>query len=218
MRFLFTFEPNFMDILSYIAMGFLISIAGSIMPSMLNLTVVKFSLKSGLKAAFYLILGVCSILIIQANIGAYLSNILMKNSDYILLIQKIGTGLLFLISMNFFRMYGKSKKQPKKERVQKSTAFLHGLVLSLLNTFAIPFYFTAVSFLIAGRYFEYTFVNSFYFSVGSVLGSFFLYAIYAITAQKIEARISFLATKMDFILGCLTGIIAIGNVVYLFYK
>lgn len=207
-----------MDILIYIALGFAVSIAGSIMPSMLNLTVVKFSLKSGLKSAIYLILGVCLVLIIQSNIGAYFSNILMNNSDYIATIQKIGTGILFLISMNFFRMYIKSKKQPRKERVQKSTAFLHGLVLSLLNTFAIPFYFTAVSFLIAANYFEYTFTNSIYFSFGSGLGSFVLYFLYAITAKKTENRISFLANKMDLILGCLTAIIAIINIGYLVFK
>ena len=118
-----------MNILSYIALGFAIFIAGSMMPSMLNLKVVKFSLKRELKSAFY---------------------------------------------------------------------------------------FTAVSFLIVENYFEYSFINSVYFSVGSMLGSFFLYSMYAIKAKKIENRISFLATKMDLILGCLTGIIAIGNTVYLF--
>jgi threonine/homoserine/homoserine lactone efflux protein len=207
-----------MDILIYIALGFAVSIAGSIMPSMLNLTVVKFSLKSGFKSALFLILGICIVLIIQSNIGAYFSNILMNNSEYITTIQKIGTGILFLISINFFRMYAKSKKEPKKERIQKSTAFFHGLVLSLLNTFAIPFYFTAVSFLIASNYFEYTFTNSLYFSLGSGLGSFVLYFLYAITAKKTENRIFFLANKMDLILGCLTGIIAIMNVAYLVYK
>ncbi|WP_299667031.1 LysE family transporter [uncultured Polaribacter sp.] len=136
-----------MNLLIYIALGTAVSILGSILPSMLNLTVVKFSLKSGLKSAKYLIFGICLVLIFQSNLGAYFANILMNNSDYILTIQKIGTGVLFLISLNFFRMYIKSKKQPKKERIQKSTAFLHGLVLSLLNAFAIPFYFTAVSFL-----------------------------------------------------------------------
>lgn len=207
-----------MNVLGYIALGFAVSIAGSIMPSMLNLTVVKFSLKSGLKSAIYLILGICLVLILQSNIGAYFSNILMKNSDYITAIQKVGTAILFLISLNFFRIYIKSKKQPKKERVQKSTAFLHGLILSLLNTFAIPFYFTAVSFLIAANYFDYTFVHSIYFSLGSALGSFVLYFLYAITAKKTENRILFLANKMDLILGCLTAIIAIGNVIYLVYK
>ncbi|WP_343328433.1 LysE family transporter [Polaribacter staleyi] len=205
-----------MHILIFIFLGFCIAAAGSITPSFLNLTVVKFSLRNGKKAAFYLIGGYATILFFQANIGAYLSSVLMKNSEYITLIQKIGTGILFLLSINFFRLYFTSIEKKEKKEIPKSKAYLHGIIMSSLNTIAIPFYFTSISVLIGLEYFEYSYLNSFYFSIGSTLGSFTLYSLYAIIANKIEHKLTFIASKMDFILGCLTGVVAIGNAVYLY--
>ncbi|SDI03515.1 LysE family transporter [Winogradskyella thalassocola] len=204
-----------MNFFTCLLLGFVIAASGSITPSFLNITVVKFSLKSGRKSALYLIGGFATVLFFQANIGAYLSSVLMKNSEYITNIQKIGTGILFLISIYFFRLHFISRKQKIKVKIKKSKAYLHGIGMSLLNTFAIPFYFTSISFLIVLDYFEYSFLNGFYFSVGSTIGSFSLYALYATVASKIEHKLTFIATKMDFILGCLTGVVAIGNLIYL---
>lgn len=204
-----------MTFLTCLLLGFAIAASGSITPSFLNLTVVKFSLKSGKKSAYYLIGGFATVLFFQANLGAYLSSILMKNSEYITVIQKVGTGILILLSINFFRLYFSLKKQEKNVEIDRSKAYLHGIGMSLLNTFAIPFYFTTISFLIGLEYFEYTLLNSLYFSIGSTAGSFTLYAFYATIASKIESRLTFIAPKMDFILGCLTGVVGIGNLIYL---
>ena len=136
-----------MEILLYIVLGFAVAASGSISPSFLNLTVVKFSLKSGIKAAIFLILGFATILFFQANIGAYLASILMKNSEYISTIQKIGTVILFLLSAYFLRLHFLRSKKPKKVEIRKSKAYLQGLIMATLNTFAIPFYFTSISFL-----------------------------------------------------------------------
>lgn len=199
-------------------LGFVIASLRSITPSFLNLTVVKFSLRNGVKSALYLIGGYATVLFFQANIGAYLSNILMENSEYINLIQKIGTGILFLLSINFFRLHYASKEKKQKEDIPKSKAYFHGVLMSSLNTIAIPFYFTSISFLIGLEYFEYSYLNGFYFSIGSTIGSFTLYALYAILSNKIEHKLTYIATKMDFILGCLTGIVALGNLIFLLNK
>ncbi|PIB23701.1 lysine transporter LysE [Maribacter sp. 4U21] len=195
--------------------GFIIAASGSISPSFLNLTVVKFSLKSGRKSALYLIGGFATVLFFQANIGAYLASVLMKNSEYITIIQMIGTSILILLSLNFFRLHFKSKGQLKKVEIEKSKAYMHGLGMSLLNTFAIPFYFTTISFLIGLDYFEYSLLNSFYFSIGSTIGSFTIYSVYATVASRIEDRLTTVATKMNFIIGCLTGVVGLGNLFYL---
>lgn len=204
-----------MTFLTCLFLGFVIAVSGSIVPSFLNLTVVKFSLKSGRKSALYLIGGFATVLFFQANVGAYLASILMENSKYITIIQKIGTGILLLLSINFFRLHFTSNKLKKKVKIKKSKAYLHGIGMSLLNTFAVPFYFTFISILIGLDYFEYSYANSLYFSIGSTAGSFTLYALYATLADKIEQRITFIATKMDFILGCLTGVVGFGNLIYL---
>lgn len=188
------------------------------MPSMLNITVIKFSINSGKKVAFYLILGIATVIVIQSNIGAYLSSILMKNSNYVTTIQKIATVILFLISINFFRVYLKNRGKNKQSKVQKGSAYWHGFILSALNVFAIPFFFSVVSLLIGFKLFSYSFLNSFYFSLGSFFGTILLLTVYAILAKKIEYKIAFLADKMDLLLGCLTALIAAINTVYLFFE
>ncbi|WP_159949598.1 LysE family translocator [Polaribacter septentrionalilitoris] len=203
---------------TYFFFGFIIASLGSITPSFLNLTVVKFSLRNRKKPAFYLIGGYATVLFFQANIGAYLASILMENSEYITLIQKIGTGILFLLSINFFRVHFSSKEQKKDKEIPKSKAFFYGIMMSLLNMMAIPFYFTFISILIGMEYFNYSYINALYFSIGSTIGSFTLYSIYAIVAKRIEHKLTYIASKMDFILGCLTGIVAIGNLIHLSYK
>ncbi|MGB3144593.1 MAG: LysE family transporter [Maribacter sp.] len=201
--------------LKYSLLGFVIAFTGSIVPSYLNMIVVKYSLKSGKKAALYLIGGFATVLFFQANIGAYLSSLLMDNTDYIVIFQKVGTGILILLSINFFRMHITKGAEQRKVKVQKSKAYFHGIGLSLLNTFAIPFYFTAISFLIGVEYFKYSFENGLIFSVGSTIGSFSMYSIYATIASRIEDRLTFIASKMDLILACITGIVGIGNLIFL---
>ncbi len=207
-----------MNFILCLLLGFVIAAMGSITPSFLNLTVVKYSLRNGKKPTFYLIAGYATVLFFQANLGAYLANILMKNSEYITLIQQIGTGILFLLSVNFFRVYYSSKEQKKEKEIPKSKSYFYGILMSLLNMMAIPFYFTFISLLIGFEYFNYSYLNAFYFSIGSTIGSFTLYTIYAIVAKNIEHKLTFIASKMDFILGCLTGFVAIGNLIYLFNK
>ncbi|WP_396634653.1 LysE family translocator [Maribacter sp. R86514] len=207
-----------MSIFVYIILGFIIASLGSITPSFLNLTVVKYSLRNGKRAATYIIAGYATVLFFQANVGAYLANVLMKNSEYITLIQQIGTGILFALSINFFRLHFKSKEKAAVKEIPKSKSYFYGVFMSSLNMMAIPFYFTFISLLIGFNYFEYSLANAFYFSIGSTIGSFSLYTLYAIIAKKIEHRLNFIASKMDLILGILTAVVAIANLVYLFTK
>lgn len=204
-----------MSFLIAVFLGFAVAASGSISPSFLNLTVIKFSLKSGKHSALFLIAGFATVLFFQANLGAYLANVLMENSEYITLIQKIGTVILLGLSIHFFRLYFSNAKKLKHKEVEKSKAYIHGIGMSLLNTFAIPFYFTTISFLIGLGYLKYSVLNGFYFSLGSTAGSFTIYSIYATMAKTIENRFTFIATKINLILGGLTGVVGVFNFVYL---
>jgi len=213
---LFAPKIQHMNFITCFLLGFLVASLGSITPSFLNMTVVKFSLKSGRNAALFLIGGFATVLFFQANLGAYLSSVLMENSEYIVYIQIAGTIILILLCLNFLRLHLSKKTQRKKKDIEPSKAYLHGIWMSLLNTFAVPFYFTSISFLIGLEYFRYSLLNGLYFSIGSTIGSFSLYAVYAIVADKIEHKLDFVATRINLILAGLTGAVGIGNLIYLF--
>lgn len=208
-----------MIVIIYLLLGYFAAAAGSITPSFLNLTIVKISLKSGKISAFYLIGGFATVLFFQANIGLYLASVLMKNSEYITLIQQIGTAILLFLALYFFKLHCTSKKPLKKQKINKSSAYFHGVGMAMLNMFAIPFYFTTVSVLIGVDYFNYSLINSLFFTIGSTAGSFTIYGLYAVVASHIEHRLTYIATKINLILGCLTGLVGVGNLIWLvFYK
>ena len=204
-----------MNLILTIILGFTTAALGSLTPSFLNMTVVKTSLKNGFKPALFVTAGLATILFFQANIGIYLSNLLMENSEYITTIQKVGTVILILLSLNFLRLHFNSKNEDEKMKLPKSKAYSHGLLMGALNTIAIPFYFTSVSFLIGFELFEYSYLNSFLFSVGSTLGSFTIYSLYATIATRIEDKLQIIKNKMNLILALLTGIAGIANAIYL---
>lgn len=198
-----------------IILGFATASLGSLTPSFLNMTVVKTSLKNGYKPALYVTAGLATVLFFQANIGIYLSKILMENSEYITLIQKIGTVILILLSLNFLRLHFKTKKAEKKVDIPRSKAYRHGLLMAVLNTIAIPFYFTTVSLLIGFELFEYSYLNSLLFSIGSTIGSFFVYSLYATVATKIEDKLLIIKNKMNLILSIITALAGITNTIFL---
>ena len=187
--------------------------AGSILPSLLNMSILKYSLNVGARSGLMIALGIVTIIFLQANIGTLLSNILMNNSEYIRILQIIGTFILFILCGYFLNLHvGKQKNVVSED---KTKFYLHGVVISSLNTFAIPFYFTATFILSKLNFFEYTVHHSIYFSVGSGLGSFMIYSLYIIFATKGEKKLTKLASKMNLILCLITGIAGLFNAIYL---
>jgi len=208
----------FMSLLYFVLQGLVVSIAGSVMPSLLNMSVVKYTLKVGKRAGYLLAFGIVSVIIIQVNIGAYLSDVLLRNSSYIELLQKIGTFILILISIYFLRLHLKEKEHKEDENISEINTYKHGLIISSMNTFAIPFYFAAGILLSRLNFFEYNIKNSLFFSIGSVLGSLIVYFGYITLASKIEKRLNSLATKMNLILCIITGLAGLGNLLNLIYR
>lgn len=197
-------------------LGVLISIGSSILPNYLNMSIVKYRLKCSKIETSYFIGGLLLILSIQAFTGGFLASVLMKKSEYISILQKVGVIVLMLLSVNFFITYFKSSAIKKQKKIALDKAFKEGIILSLLNVFAIPFYFTTTSFLINYNIFEFTLVNLAIFSLGSITGSCIVYGTYAMIAKKMESKLDFLASKMNLILGVITGRMGIGNLFYLY--
>jgi hypothetical protein len=79
--------------------------------------------------------------------------------------------------------------------------------------FAIPFYFGVTSTLVIMDLYEFNMINNLLFVLGSSLGTLSLLFIYSTLAKRIEKRIEFLASKMDLVLGIITGLIVIINLI-----
>ena len=193
--------------------GFIMSFLGTLFPSMLNMTSVKISIKETQKKALYFSAGVSLIVIIQAYIAVGFSKILLDNPRYLIVLQQVGTIVFIGLSVFFFNNVRKQKKKQLKNNSRKGKGFLSGILLSSLNMFAIPFYFGVTSFLVMMQWYEFTLVNNIFFVLGSALGTFSILFLYAYLAKKIENQMEYLANQMDLVLGIITGLIVIINVI-----
>ncbi len=206
-----------MGFIYHFLLGIITSFIGSLFPSMLNMTSVKISIKETQKKAIYFSAGVSVIVIIQAYIAVGFSEVLIENPDYLLTLQKIGTIVFVGLSIFFF---SKSRKQSRKQEnkqlednKRKGKGFISGILLSSLNMFAIPFYFGITSFLVITGWYDFMTINNIFFVLGSSLGTFLLLFLYTFLAKKIEKKIELLANQMDLILGIITGLIVIMNLI-----
>ena len=193
--------------------GFIMSFLGTLFPSMLNMTSVKISIKETQKKALYFSAGVSLIVIIQAYIAVGFSKILLDNPRYLIVLQQVGTIVFIGLSVFFFNNVRKQKKKQLNNNGRKGRGFVSGILLSSLNMFAIPFYFGVTSFLVMMQWYEFTLVNNIFFVLGSALGTFSILFLYAYLAKKIENQMEYLANQMDLVLGIITGLIVIINVI-----
>ena len=200
-----------MGILFHFILGFITSFLGTLFPSMLSMTTVKISIRENQKKAISFAAGVAVIVIAQAYVAVGFSKVLLDNPDYLMTLQQFGTVVFAGLSIYFFTQVTKKKKENKKQR--KIKGFVSGVLFSMLNMFAIPFYFGVTSTLVMMHWYDFNPMNNLFFVLGSALGTFFLLFLYTKLAKKIEKKIERLANQMDFILGIVTALIVIINVV-----
>ncbi len=116
--------------------GFTISFIGSLPLGVLNLTIIDISLKRSLWQAFYFALAACLVEYGQAFIAIKFSSVLATYPDLTYYINLfvipvfLGLGLYY-----FFK-----QDEPTEQQKEPSSDFSRGLLLSLINPLAIPFW------------------------------------------------------------------------------
>jgi len=202
-----------MGIFFHFILGFITSFLGTVFPSMLSMTTVKISIRENQKKAIYFAAGVSLIVIGQAYVALLFSKILISNPSYLITLQRIGTFVFVALSVYFFIQAIKTKSKKPRKNKKKVKGFVSGMLFSLVNMFAIPFYFGVTSSFVMMNWYELNPINNLYFVLGSSLGTFSLLFLYSQLAKKIEKRIERLANQMDLILGIVTALVAIFNTI-----
>lgn len=202
-----------MGILFHFLLGFVTSFLGTIFPSMLSMTTVKISIRETKKKAVSFAFGVSIIVIGQAYVAVAFSKILLSNPAYLNTLQKIGTVVFAGLTIFFFYQAFKAQKKKEGQKERKIKGVVSGMLFSLLNMFAIPFYFGVTSSLAMMDWYEFVPLNNLCFVLGSSLGTFSLLSLYVRLAKRIEKRMLWLANKMDYILGTVTALVAIFNLI-----
>ena len=191
-------------------LGFIVAAIGITPPGLINMTAAKVSLKDGRTEAIFFAVGATLIVFFQTFLALLFADFISSHPDVISKLQEIGLFIFIALTVYFF-WKAKRPKLPKGEIKIRSKAnrFFLGMLLSALNLFPIPYYVFVSITLSSYGYFYFLKPFIYAFVMGAVVGSFLVFYLYIVYFKKREAKSSFLINNGNYIIGTLTGLVAI---------
>ena len=205
-----------MIFISLFFFGFFFSFAGSITPSMLNMTALKISLEKGREATKKYALGVSLVAIPQVVIAVILTKYIAENPTILETLEKAGIVIFIGLSYYFYNESKKGKIKTESRNAKKESPFLTGIILSFLNMFAIPFFCGIIVVLDLFEFFSFEVFPIFFFILGTVLGTFCILLLYGKFAKSIQQKTGKFTKDINIILAILTALVAVITFVKLF--
>lgn len=183
--------------------GLTVSFLGSLPIGVLNVTVVNISLSKGLKSAFYFALACALIEMFYSYLAVHMTLAIFDFAIYRVPIRIVSTIVLIIAGIYYLR-----KKTTDNTPKKTIGSFQQGVLLSIVNVIAIPFWLAYTAALVAFRWIH---VDSSaeigYYIIGISVGTMLALSAFALLSRKIRSRIE---TKRNFI-NKLIGLIFIGS-------
>lgn len=195
-------------------LGFITSYLGMITPSMLNITAIKISIEKNKKTAIYFSIGVAFIVLFQAYFALFFLKVIYANPTILETIEIAASVVFSILSVFFFWKAVQEQKEIVAKKIVKS-GFLTGVGLSFINMFAIPFYCGVAALLNMYDFLELNLINISFFVLGSTFGTFFILYHYVLLAERIKPKIAKFSKYLNFVLGSITGIVALISLIKL---
>ena len=189
-------------------LGLIFSFVGYTPPSVLNMTALKIRLESNKRELTKFSLGASLVVFIQAMISVYLTDYINRNPDVLLVLEKTGILVLLALSVYFFKKDSKEKKYEKPVKKPRNI-FLKGMLLSLLNMFAIPFFCGIIALLTSFRLMNFDVYSIYFFLIGTMIGAYSILTLYGKYAIKIEEKTGKMTQNINLILCCITATFAV---------
>lgn len=195
-------------------LGLSSSYLGTITPSMLNITATKISIEKSKKTAINFSIGVSFIVLFQAFFALLFLKIIHTSPIILDTIQSVSIIIFIILSVFFLKKAIQEQKNitPKKMR---QNGFLTGIGLSLINMFSIPFYCGVGAAFNMYGWLELDIVSVSIFVLGSAIGTYFILYHYVLLAEKIKPKIAKFSKYLNFVLGSITGIVALVSLIKL---
>jgi threonine/homoserine/homoserine lactone efflux protein len=199
-----------LDITFIFFIGLIVALIGVIPPGLLNMTAAKISLKEGHVRGVMFSIGVCVIVILQTYLAAIFARYISMHPEVIDILQRVAFVIFVLISIYFLLI---SKSQPKPQinpKIKsKHSRFFQGMFLSEINVFPIPYQAYMTITLASIGWLDFSQISIISYVSGAAMGTFVMLYVYIFFFEKIRGK-SFTSQKnMNYIIGGITGIIAI---------
>ena len=189
----------------------IVAFIGVIPPGLLNMTAAKISLKEGAGLGIMFSTGVCLVVFIQTYVEANFSRYLSNRPDIVEILQRVAFVIFVLVTIYFLLLASKEKDTEIVEADIKSkkSRFFHGMLLSGLNVFPVPYqaYMTITLASFGWMNFERT--NLITYVTGATMGTFVMLYIYIFFFDKIKEKAFTSQKNMNYIIGSVTGLVAL---------
>jgi threonine/homoserine/homoserine lactone efflux protein len=191
-------------------LGLFVALIGVIPPGLLNMTAAKISLKEGAGRGITFSSGVSLVVFIQTYLAAIFARYLSNRPDIVEILQRVAFVIFVLITI-YFLIIAKNQKEAKVEADVRSKKgrFFHGMLLSALNVFPIPYqaYMTITLASFGWMNFERTSIIT--YVTGAAMGTFVMLYFYIFFFDRIKDRKFTSQRSMNYSIGIITGLVAL---------
>lgn len=194
------------------------SVFGTLLPGILNATVVKISKKEGMKNAYSFMLGTFIIIALQTYLAVFFAKIIDQSVFITNILREIGFVVFLVLTIYFFVAKPKKKKDVEVEITRKRKRFTQGILLAIINVFPIFYYVFITITVLNNRLYTVNYISNILFTVGVLIGAFLAFMFYINLFKNKTVKDNFVLKNINKILGCITGVITLINLCKLFYK
>lgn len=198
--------------------GLIASVFGTLLPGILNATVVKISKKEGMKNAYSFMLGTFIIIALQTYLAVFFAKIIDRSVFITNIIREIGFVVFLVLTIYFFVAKPKQNADEETEIIQKRKRFTQGILLALINVFPIFYYVFITITAVNNNFYSINYISNILLTVGVLIGAFLAFMFYINLFKNATLQENFVLKNINKILGCVTGVITVINLCKLFYK
>ena len=193
-------------------LGLIVALIGVIPPGLLNMTAAKISLKEGAGRGIMFSSGVCLVVFIQTYIASIFARYLSNRPEIVEILQRVAFVLFVLITI-YFLVLASKQNEPKVETEIKSKhgRFFHGMLLSALNVFPIPYQAYMTITLASIGLMDFERLSIITYVTGASMGTFVMLYFYIFFFDKIKDKAFTSQKNMNYIIGSITGIVALST-------
>jgi threonine/homoserine/homoserine lactone efflux protein len=191
-------------------LGLFVALIGVIPPGLLNMTAARISLKEGAGRGIMFSTGVCIVVFAQTYIAAIFARYLSNRPDIVEILQRVAFVIFVLITIYFLVLASKQKEAKVETEIKsKHGRLLHGMLLSALNVFPIPYqaYMTITLASFGWMDFERTSIVT--YVTGAAMGTFVMLYFYIFFFDKIKDKKITSQKSMNYSIGAITGLVAL---------
>lgn len=195
-----------------ILLGLSAAAIGTTPPGLLNMTAAKVSMRDGRNRALWFAFGASIIVFLQTLLAVFLTRFIDRRAAISLILQEIGLVIFTVLTVYFLLIAKKPNTKKKKEEIKmrsKSSRFFLGMLLSALNLFPIPYYVFVSITLGSYGYFMFDTLFIYSFSLATAIAAFFVFFCYISFFKSKENKDTFLSRNINYVIGSITGVVAL---------